>query len=266
MAAQEQSTKKESGNENENGLISPIQFVAIVAPDKPPQFAYQLLKQGLPHVIVHTKDSKGNPKQKPMIDPAVARQWYEDSMAMKTPRKSREGTLNGEIQGNSIKGPTAYRPGQLLTYQRRPGFCTVAEIRASDADLVYYSTVHGDTVNDNLDTKYTYPFLPEHLKEKILSRKIILDNPRRVLQYVIASLTTLPVQSDDSELAQRLIDALRDHPQQVKQSSTTTALSALEKELEETPYAEPTLEGGDEEQNGEEQNDGEQNDDTPEGE
>lgn len=234
------------------GLISPIQFAAIVAPEKPPQYAYQLLKQGLPHQIIFTKDKHGQDKQKPMIDLEVARQWYEDSLLTKAPRKTREGTVNGPIQGESIRKPAAYQKGQLLAYQRRPGLVTVAQIMAGDATLVYYTTVHGDEVHTDMDTKYTYPFTPDHLREKILGRKILLDHPRRVLQYVIDSLTSLPCQEDDTLLAQALIEALRNHPQQIRIPTQLSSEddSDVEVELEDIPDSAPVEEEGVEEEEG----------------
>ena len=237
-----------SKTENENGLLSPIQFAALIAPDKPPQYAYQLLKQGLPHQIIHTKDAQGKPKQKPMIDPIIATQWYNDFILTKAPRRSSNnngtaasetnanaGTPGGQNQGSATNPKrSAYQKGQLLTYQRVPGIVTLAQIRAEDPAVVLYTTVHGDL---SIDTRYTYPFLPETLREKILGRKIILDNPRRVIQYVIDSLTALPVQDNDSQLAEELHRLLQKYPQQKKQVAEQ---SQLEKDLDDSPIGNPT--------------------------
>lgn len=239
-------------NTNENGLLSPIQFAALIAPGKPPQYAYQLLKQGLPHQIIHTKDAQGKPKQKPMIDPVIATQWYNDFILTKAPRRSRNedgtstststnanananaGTPGGQNTGSAGQKRSAYQKGQLLTYQRVPGIVTLAQIRAEDPAVVLYTTVHGDL---SIDTRYTYPFLPETLREKILGRKIILDNPRRVIQYVIDSLTSLPVQDNDAQLAEELHTLLQKYPQQKKQPAEQ---SQLEKDLDDAPIGNPT--------------------------
>lgn len=232
-------------------LISPIQFAAMVAPDKPPQYAYQLLKQGLPHQNVYTTSKKTQEtKQKPMIDPEVAIPWYEDFILMKPERKrssstNEDGSINTSNTGKTNTGTNTktgrankaiVRDGQLLTYQRVAGLCTVAQVRAADDTIVYVSTVHGDDIQENMDKKYTYPFLPDTLKEKILSRKIILDNPRQVIQYAINALTALPVQASDTELAQALKELLHKYPNTyTKATSGTDEASRLEQELDETP-------------------------------
>lgn len=254
-------------------LISPIQFAAMVAPDKPPQYAYQLLKQGLPHQNVYTTSKKTQEtKQKPMIDPEVAIPWYEDFILMKPERKrssstNEDGSTNsGDPNAKTGTNKTsrvgkAYkaivRDGQLLTYQRVEGLCTVAQVRAADDTLVYVSTVHGDEVQRDMDKKYTYPFLPDTLKEKILSRKIILDNPRQVIQYAINSLVALPVQASDTELAHALKELLHKYPNTyvkvtTNDDTTTTTpgtdeADRLEQELEETPIAATVEDDGDDE-------------------
>jgi len=262
-------------------LITPTAFVAKYFPDKPPQFAYALLKQGMPsQQVVQTlqskdKTAKPNPatgakplktKERPMVDEQMALAWYNDYIATQTPRKcgthsppapllevtttNADGSVTKSIirpqahganstDGSSGPGLRANRKGQLLTYQRVPGLATVAQIRKGDAVLVNVSTVHGDGALDNLNTKYEYPFLPEALKAAIRKQKIILDHPRRVIEYAIESLKILPLQLDDRELADKLEEVLRNYPYQRitatndrEDDPEPTALELVEKQLE----------------------------------
>jgi hypothetical protein len=217
----------------QKGLISPIDFVKLVAPDKPPQYAYQLLKQGLPHImeVIEKRDKQNklvSTKKRPMVDVAKATQWYNDSMEIKVPRKSKAanggapGRTSQDQNQNQKQQGGGLKKGQLLTYQRRPGLCTVAQIRSADPDIIYYSTVHGDSVHQDILEKYEYPFIPENLKKNILTRKILLDNPRRVIEYAINALRTLPVCEADKDLATEIENLMAIYPIPEKESAAGT--------------------------------------------
>jgi hypothetical protein len=237
-------------------LITPIAFVAKHFPEKPPQHAYALLKQGMPHIkqpkmvmnkVTKQLEPKEDGETRPMVDDDVAWAWWLDFVATQTPRQSKQiasgacAAAGTSVQSTTLENGHATRhtrKGQLLTYQRVPGLATVAQIRKGDSTLVHVSTIHGDEAINGINKTYTYPFLPDSLKESIRKRKIILDYPRRVIEYAIESLLALPLQEDDIQLAEALTQALRSYPYRPVQT-VASAATATSDDDDDIPNPEP---------------------------